>query len=134
MCRPLLHSDRRELILQSESHWRTILSRRDLGETVFEVGLALALFEAAFLGYQHRPPLRDQIDAFAQDVHNSLVPKDREFLGKRSGHGAPDCAANPSVSRGVTERADPPGYFDATAGEHEYKHSAANSWIAGCLS
>jgi TonB family protein len=48
---------------------------KGFGRTVFEVGLALALFEAAFLGYQHRPPLREQIDAFAQDVHNSLVQK-----------------------------------------------------------
>ena len=48
---------------------------KGFGRTVFEVGLALALFEAAFLGYQHRPPLREQIGAFAQDIHNSLVQK-----------------------------------------------------------
>jgi hypothetical protein len=52
---------------------------KGFGRTVFEVGLALALFEAAFLGYQHRPPLREQIDAFAQDVHNSLVQKIENF-------------------------------------------------------
>jgi TonB family protein len=52
---------------------------KGFGRTVFEVGLALALFEAAFLGYQHRPPLGEQIDAFAQDVHNSLVQKIENF-------------------------------------------------------
>ncbi len=76
---------------------------KGFGRAVFEVGLALALFEAAFLGYQHRPPVGDQIDAFAQDVHNSLVQKIESFWANAAATAHP-ITPPPRVSRPESPR------------------------------
>jgi Gram-negative bacterial TonB protein C-terminal len=97
---------------------------KGFGRTVFEVGLALALFEAAFLGYQHRPPLREQIDAFAQDVHNSLVQK-IENLWANAAATAHPIAPPPQAPRepileGIST--PPPANTNASAGQAQATH------------
>jgi TonB family protein len=92
---------------------------KGFGRTVFEVGLALALFEAAFLGYQHRPPLREQIDAFAHDVHNSLIQK-IENLWANAAATAHPIAPPPQAPRepilhGIST--PPPANTDASNGQ-----------------
>jgi len=101
---------------------------KGFGRTVFEVGLALALFEAAFLGYQHRPPLRDQIDAFAQDVHNSLVQKIENLWANAAATAHP--IAPPRASQDELPRepilqgisTPPPANTNASTGQAQAAH------------